>query len=231
MPSRSGDSYVCLDTETSGFSVADGHRVIEIGCVEIVDRLPTGREFHSHFNPERDIESGAYRVHGLSREFLKDKPLFAECFDELSDFISGSTLLIHNAEFDTGFLDSELSQIGKPPLAELCDGIIDTLEQARSLNPGRRNSLDALCERYHVAMSGQRHSALVDAHLLARVYLAMTRRQQDMDIACDRTAASSRWAQGLKKMGRELPVRRADAAEIEAHAGYFDEARRIRKET
>ncbi len=182
MPSRSGDRYVCLDTETSGSSMAKGHRVIEIGCVEIVGRSLGGREFHSYFNPNCDIERGAYRVHGLSREFLADKPDFADRYDDFSDFISGSILLIHNARFDTGFLDGELQRIGKPRLAELCDDIRDTLDMARSRHVRMQNSLDALCKRYGIDSSGRekRHSALVDAQLLARVYLAMTGRQHSL---------------------------------------------------
>ncbi len=231
MPSRPGDRYVCLDTETSGFAMAEGHRVIEIGCVEIVGRSPSSREFHSYFNPNCDIEPGAYRVHGLSREFLADQPEFADRFDDFSDFISGSTLLIHNAEFDAGFLDGELGRIGKSPLAELCGHIVDTLDMARSRHAGMRNSLDALCERYNIDRSGreERHSALVDAWLLARVYLAMTRRQQGMDIAAGSSASRGRWVQGLGKLGQDLPVRRAGEVEKQADAAYFDEARRLRE--
>ena len=231
MSSRSNGRLVCLDTETSGFASAEGHRVIELGCVEMIDRSLSSREFHSWFNPECGIEPGAYRVHGLSREFLADKPLFADRFDEFSDFIFGSTLLIHNAEFDISFLDSELRRIEKPTLAELCDGIIDTLELARSRHVGVRNSLDALCERYDIARGHreERHGALVDAHLLARVYLAMTRRQQGMDITADSSASSDRWTRGVKELGQGLPVRRAGESESRAHAGYFAEARRLRQ--
>ena len=231
MPPQSSGRFVCLDTETSGFAIAEGHRVIEIGCVEIADRSRSSREFHSYFNPDCDIEQGAYRVHGLSREFLADQPVFADRFDEFADFIFGSTLLIHNADFDANFLDSELRRIKKPPLAELCDGIVDTLELARSMHVGVRNSLDALCERYNINRSEREegHGALVDAQLLARVYLAMTRRQQGMDIASDNSASSGRWTQGLEQMGQGLPVRRAGVAETRAHADYFAEARRLRE--
>ena len=232
MPSEASGRFVCLDTETSGFAMAEGHRVIEIGCVEIVDRSLSGREFHSYFNPERDIEQGAYRVHGLSRGFLADKPVFADRFGEFVDFIFGSTLLIHNAEFDASFLDGELKRIKEPRLlTDLCDEIVDTLELARSKHVGVRNSLDALCERYSIDRSSreERHSALGDAQLLARVYLAMTRKQQGMDIAADSAASGGRWTHGLEQLGQGLPVRRAGVDESQAHDDYFVEARRLRE--
>ena len=167
---------IVLDTETTGLSAAQGHRIIEIGCVELVNRRLTGREWHRFINPERDIDEGAERVHGISRESLEDKPLFYEIADEFLEFIRDAELVIHNADFDVGFLDHELTlmQHAKPAIAEHAR-VLDTLTLARQMHPGQRNSLDALCKRYEVDASKRNvHGALIDADLLARVYLAMT---------------------------------------------------------
>ena len=170
---------IVLDTETTGLEVTLGHRVIEIAAVEIANRRLTRRYFHKYLNPERDIETGALEVHGLTFEFLRDKPRFREVASELLDFISGAELIIHNAPFDVCFLDNELALAGLEPIATHCPTITDTLRMARDLHPGKRNSLDALCERYQVDNSARTlHGALLDAELLAEVYLAMTRGQE-----------------------------------------------------
>lgn len=172
---------IVLDTETTGLEPDLGHRIIEIGCVELVNRRPTGRTFHHYLNPEREIEQGALEVHGITAEFLRDKPRFADIADELMDFISGAELVIHNAAFDVAFLDAELRRhaanvpafAGRLVSAEC--RILDTLALARDMHPGQRNSLDALCKRYGIDNSHRElHGALLDARILADVYLAMT---------------------------------------------------------
>ncbi len=174
---------VVLDTETTGLSAEDGHRVIEIGCVELIDRRPSGRTLHLYLTPERDIDAGALAVHGLSRERLRDEPVFAQIAERLVDFVAGAEVLIHNAPFDIGFLDAELSRLGMRALREWTASVVDTLALARQTHPGRRNSLDALCERYGIANSHRTlHGALLDAQLLADVYLAMTRGQDSLEI-------------------------------------------------
>ncbi len=175
---------VILDTETTGLSAEDGHRVIEIGCVELIDRRPSGRTLHLYLNPERDIDAGALAVHGLSRERLRDEPVFAQIAERLVDFVAGAEVLIHNAPFDIGFLDAELNRLGMRMFREWTASVVDTLALARQMHPGRRNSLDALCERYGIANSHRTlHGALLDAQLLADVYLAMTRGQDSLEIA------------------------------------------------
>lgn len=168
---------VVLDTETTGLEVSQGHRIIEIGGVEIVDRRLTGRRFHKYVDPERDIDDGAYEVHGISREFLADKPKFADVAQEFARFIEGAELIIHNAPFDVAFLDAELSRLREPlpRVASLCGAVTDSLALARHKHPGQKNSLDALCRRYDVDNSARDlHGALLDAEILADVYLAMT---------------------------------------------------------
>lgn len=172
---------VVLDTETTGLDFRLGDRVIEIGCVELLNRKLTGQRFHRYINPEREVEAGALAVHGLSNEFLQDKPRFGEIAAEFLDFIQGAELVIHNAAFDIGFLNHELALLEAPRLEETCRGVVDTLKLARELHPGRRNSLDALCERYAIDHSGRTlHGALLDAELLAEVFLAMTRGQESL---------------------------------------------------
>lgn len=166
---------IILDTETTGIGTEQGHRVIEIGCVELIDRKLTGKHYHVYINPQREIDEGAFRVHGISTEFLKDKPLFSDIVSEFLQFVGGAELIIHNAPFDVGFLNSELRHVKwKKKLEEYCD-IFDTLVFARDKHPGQRNSLDALCKRYDIDNSNrQLHGALLDAEILAFVYLAMT---------------------------------------------------------
>lgn len=175
---------IVLDTETTGLEVADGHRVIEIGAVELVDRRLTGRHFHHYVNPQRDIEEGALEVHGITAEFLADKPPFADIAREFIDFIDGAELIIHNAAFDLGFLDLEFGLLSERP-GRVMDyaRVLDTLELARELHPGQRNSLDALCKRYEIDDSARTlHGALLDAEILADVYLAMTGGQVDLGL-------------------------------------------------
>ena len=175
---------IILDTETTGLETADGHRIIEIGCVELIDRRPSRKHFHQYVNPERPIDDGAMEVHGISNEFLADKPRFAEIVDDLLAFLKGGELIIHNAPFDIGFLDYELSLLGRgDSIGDHCS-VLDTLELARDLHPGQRNSLDALCKRYDVDNSSRTlHGALLDAEILADVYLAMTGGQSDLGLS------------------------------------------------
>jgi len=182
---------IVLDTETTGLEYRHGHRIIEIGCVELVGRKPSNQRFHRYINPERQIEAGAQAVHGLTNEFLQDKPRFAEIAIEFLDFVRGADLVIHNAAFDLGFLNNELQLSGQEPLETACGTVLDTLRLARELRPGRKNSLDALCSEYAIDNSGrQLHGALLDAELLAEVYLAMTRGQENLIMDLDMAAGS-----------------------------------------
>ena len=174
---------VVLDTETTGLEAKEGHRVIEIGCIEIVGRRVTERRFHQYVNPERDSDEGALAVHGLTRHFLEDKPKFAEVVDDLLAFVKDAEVIIHNAAFDVEFLDAELGRLGRGRFADHCGKITDSLLLAREQNPGKRNSLDALCERHGVSNRHRTlHGALLDAGLLAEVFLAMTRGQDSLVI-------------------------------------------------
>ena len=173
--------YVLLDTETTGLDPAQGHRVIEVAGVELLDRRVSGVHFQRYLNPDRDSDPGALEKHGLTREFLADMPRFPEIADELLEFLRDATLIIHNAPFDVGFLDHELRLCERPPLSAVCPPPLDSLLMARELHPGKRNSLDALCERYGVDNTRRTyHGALLDAELLAEVYLAMTRGQESL---------------------------------------------------
>jgi len=174
---------VVLDTETTGLEAKDGHRIIEIGAIEIVSRRITERRFHQYVNPERECDEGALAVHGINRQFLEDKPKFCDIVDDLIAFVDGAEVIIHNAEFDVQFLDAELARIGRNRFTEYCMKIICSLRHAREQHPGKRNSLDALCERYAVSNSHRTlHGALLDAGLLADVFLAMTRGQDSLVI-------------------------------------------------
>ena len=212
---------VVLDTETTGLEWRLGDRVIEIGCVELVDRKLTGRRFHRYLNPERDIDPGAQAVHGLTAEFLADKPRFVEVADALLDFVQGAELVIHNAAFDMGFLNNELGLIERPALDSVCSGVLDSWRLAREMRPGKKNNLDALCAEYRVDNSGRElHGALLDAELLAEVYLAMTRCQESlvMDLASPPPTDSR--PRGPR---RALSVVRASADELAQHATLLDE--------
>ena len=215
---------VALDTETTGLDPALGHRVIEIGGVEILNRQITGEVFHVYLNPERDIDPGAMEVHGLTREFLEDKARFGEIAQDFLSFIAGAELIIHNAPFDVGFLNAELARLDAGDLSQHCLGVQDTLTLARELHPGQKNNLDALCKRYGVDNSGRAlHGALLDARLLAEVYLAMTRGQETLVMEHVALAAS-------RRLHRDQPVRlrvlRASPEELAAHAEYMQEMAR-----
>lgn len=212
---------IVLDTETTGLNARMGDRVIEIGCVELLSRRVTERTFHSFVNPEREIEEGAARVHGLNREFLADKPKFAAIAAEFLDYVRGAELVIHNAEFDVEFLDRELALAGFGKLSEYVAGVVDSLAMARDLHPAKKNSLDALCERYTVDNSHRTvHGALLDARLLAEVYLAMTRGQESLVMELDTPAAVAIASAGIDLS--LLIVLRASAEEAAAHERYLD---------
>ena len=184
---------VVLDTETTGLSTADDHRIIEIGCVELINRRLTGETFHQYINPERDIDAGAMEVHGITNEALVDKPKFAEIVDDFMRFVDGAELIIHNAAFDVGFLDHELSKIATETrsINTVCT-ILDTLKLARDKHPGQKNNLDALCRRYDVDNSNRElHGALLDSEILADVYLAMTGGQVSLSLAADAETTKS----------------------------------------
>ena len=215
---------IALDTETTGINTADGHRVIEIGCVEIENRRITGREYHCYLNPEREIDEGAARVHGLTLDKLRDKPLFQDVAEEFLDFIRDSELVIHNAKFDVGFLDSELSII-KHDLRSIEKHalVLDTLALAREMHPGKKNSLDALCNRYMVDRSmRQVHGALIDADLLAKVYLAMTGGQDTFDL--EEISNNDLLAKEVNVSKEQLSqiFRQANTDEIQAHEEFLD---------
>ncbi len=225
---------IVLDTETTGLSAAQGHRIIEIGCVELVNRRLTGREWHRFINPERDIDEGAERVHGISRESLEDKPYFNEIADEFLEFIQDAELVIHNADFDVGFLDHELTlmQHARPAIEQHAE-VLDTLTMARKMHPGQRNSLDALCKRYEVdASQRDLHGALIDAELLARVYLAMTGGQTALVLDAETEAGAAAAAGGqaagapVRQAGDlNLVVIEADEAESAAHESMLEKLR------
>jgi DNA polymerase-3 subunit epsilon len=215
------ERQIILDTETTGLEVNLDHRIIEIGCVELRNRRPTGNNFWKYLNPERDIDAGAQEVHGISAQFLADKPRFAEVAQVLWDYLAGAELIIHNAAFDIGFLNAEFARLGfSSKIDEVCR-ITDTLLMARQMHPGQKASLDALCKRYNVDNSGRNlHGALLDAQLLADVYLAMTGGQATLGL--DAGAASmTQDAQAIELdgMAAALPLRviRADEAEVAAH--------------
>jgi len=212
---------VVLDTETTGLSASLGDRVLEIGCIELLSRRVSDNHFHRYVNPERKSEEGALRVHGLTDEFLADKPKFAEIASAFVDYVRGAELVIHNADFDVEFLDLELARAGLGRLQDHVAGIVDTLALARELHPGRRNSLDALCERYAVDNAHRTlHGALLDARLLAEVYLAMTRGQESL--AMDLETAAEQAAVTARIDASKLAVLRASDDELRAHEAYLD---------
>ncbi|MGE5470851.1 MAG: DNA polymerase III subunit epsilon [Bacteroidota bacterium] len=209
---------VVLDTETTGLDPRSGHRIIEVACIEMVNRRLTGRHLHRYTNPEREIDEGAQAVHGISLEFLADKPKFADIADEFLEFISGAELIIHNAPFDLGFLNAELRRLDRVPVETICSGVTDTLRMAKDLHPGKRNSLDALCERYDIDNSSRTlHGALLDTELLADVFLAMTRGQNSLMIEPDAEVRPQLGADGLVRQRKPLVVRRAAPEEIADH--------------
>ena len=210
---------IVLDTETTGLSAATGDRIIEIGCVELVARKLTGNNKHFYVNPERDSHEDALKVHGISNEFLRDKPKFAEVADELMEYLQGAEIIIHNAAFDVGFLDKELELIGRPRFESYVSGVMDTLVMAKAAWPGKRNSLDALCERLGVDNSGRTlHGALLDAELLADVYINMTRGQDALLIDVQSETVSLEATPAVDLRSFEIPVLRASEQEAAAHA-------------
>jgi DNA polymerase-3 subunit epsilon len=211
---------IVLDTETTGLEAGRGHRIIEIGCVELVERRPTGRTFHRYVNPERLIDPGAVAVHGIRDEFLLDKPRFAEIVQEWLEFIRGAELLIHNAAFDVGFLDAELALCG-PQHGRVSDHatVVDTLAMARERYPGQKNTLDALCKRLGVDNTRRElHGALLDARLLAEVWLAMTAGQSALGFAQEMSPVAAAVIATPAAIPVRLRVLRADGAAMEAHA-------------
>lgn len=212
-----------LDTETTGLDFRLGDRVIEIGCVELMGRKQTQKHFHQYLNPDREVDPGAQAVHGISNEFLADKPRFHEVAAEFIEFIRGAELVIHNAAFDVGFLNNELALAGLPPLEEVCSGVLDTLKLAREMRPGKKNSLDALCNEYAIDNSGRTfHGALLDAQLLAEVYLSLTRGQESLLMELDVAPSNENlaFASGERK---PIVVLRASPEELAAHERVLQE--------
>jgi DNA polymerase-3 subunit epsilon len=214
---------VILDTETTGLRVEDGHRVIEIGAIELLNRRPSGRRFHVYLNPEREVDEGAAQVHGMTWDQLRDKPLFSAVAGDLVAFIEGAELIIHNAPFDVGFLNAELARLGLPVVSELAGGVTDTLRMARDLHPGQRNSLDALCARYGVINEHRvLHGALLDAELLSEVYLCMTRGQETLDMLVDSPSAEGGESTLLSGVKASVLAASIPEDEREAHERMLD---------
>ena len=220
---------IVLDTETTGLETTQGHRVIEIGCVEVINRRLTGQHYHQYINPQREIDQGAIEVHGITNDFLADKPLFAQVAEEFLSFVDGAELVIHNAPFDVGFINSELERLAQGQTIEAHCRIVDTLQMARSKHPGQRNSLDALCQRYGVDNSQRDlHGALLDAEILADVYLAMTGGQTTFQLGGREAGGESGVGATvaapvrLAERRQPLPVIRATAEELAAHERTLD---------
>jgi DNA polymerase-3 subunit epsilon len=214
---------VVLDTETTGLSAEQGHRILEIGCLEVVNRRLTGNTLHLYLDPEREVDEAATEVHGMRWEDLRGKPRFGEIAGRLLDFVRGAQVLIHNAAFDVSFLDAELDRIGLGPFRAICPEVLDTLLMARELHPGKRNSLDALCDRYGISNAHRKlHGALLDAELLAEVYLAMTRGQDSLEMALE---VVSDQVDGIRGSGTWPPtglrILAASALDQQAHEGLL----------
>lgn len=198
---------IVLDTETTGLEVSQDHRIIEIGAVELVNRRLTGRHFHRYINPQREVDEGAFQVHGISNDFLADKPVFVQVIDDLLEFIKGAQLVIHNAPFDVGFLNHEFAKLGGGygRIDDHCS-VVDTLAMARRLHPGQKNNLDALCKRYYVDNSQRDlHGGLLDAEILADVYLAMTGGQVDLGLKGQNDNSASANAAGIRRLAADRP--------------------------
>ena len=212
---------IFLDTETTGLYPAHGHRIIEIAAIEMVNRRPTNNHFHVYLNPEREIDPAAQEVHGITLEFLQDKPLFEAIAQEMMDFIGDAELIIHNAPFDVGFLNNELGRIGLQPIEKNCGKITDTLKMAKDSRPGQRNNLDALCRHFGIDNSKRTlHGALLDAELLAEVYMAMTRGQDSlmMDLGQTLHVDANQFESDKERV---LKVVRANETELTAHEAYI----------
>ncbi|HED18591.1 MAG TPA: DNA polymerase III subunit epsilon [Gammaproteobacteria bacterium] len=217
---------IVLDTETTGLEPQQGHRIIEIGCVEMVGRKLTGNNFHQYLQPDRDIDAGAIKVHGISNEFLADKPRFADIAEDFLRYIEEAELVIHNAPFDVGFLNSEFRQceIGKQ-VSDICT-VLDTLTMARRMHPGQKNNLDALCRRYEIDNTHRElHGALLDAEILAEVYLAMTGGQVVLQLGAGTDAADGNQEEKIRRLPANRPalrVIRADDAEVAEHKARLE---------
>jgi len=215
-----------LDTETTGLEVGQGHRIIEIGCVELINRRVTGNHWHHYINPDREVDSGAFEVHGIDNAFLADKPRFEALAEDFLDYIADAELVIHNAPFDIGFLDHELSLLQTPmaPLQERCS-VLDTLLLARQKHPGQKNSLDALCKRYEIDNSQRSlHGALLDARILADVYLAMTGGQSSLGLEPEQGTEDRRQGAEVQRIavGQPLPLWQVDEESRQANLEYIE---------
>lgn len=223
---------IVLDTETTGLEHSQGHRIIEIGCVELIGRKLTGRHYHQYINPQRDIDDGAAEVHGITQEFLQDKPVFADIAQEFLEFISGAELIIHNAPFDVGFIDQEFKLLnqGHPKVKAIC-GVIDTIVMARKKHPGQKNNLDALCKRYGVDNSQRDlHGALLDAEILADVYLLMTGGQTALRLGADEQEGAESGQINFNRVSSErrpLKVIRATDEELVAHQDTLQQLQKV----
>lgn len=216
---------IVLDTETTGIDPASGHRIIEIGCVELMDRRLTGRNFHEYINPQREVEAEAIAVHGITNEFLLDKPVFAEVAQAFKEFITGAELIIHNAAFDVGFINHEFALL-KPSLGRVEDicSVVDTLAMARAKHPGQKNNLDALCKRYGIDNSNRTlHGALLDAEILADVYLTMTGGQTSLQLYAGGDGSSGEHGEQRRAVQRQgsIPILVANEQEQEAHRQFL----------
>lgn len=218
---------IVLDTETTGLEVSEGHRIIEIGCVELIDRKLTRKHFHQYINPQRNIDEGALEVHGITSEFLRDKPVFANVWQNFLEFVEGAELVIHNAPFDMAFLNSEITRLDRSigKLEDYCQ-VVDSLDVARQKHPGQKNNLDALCKRYNVDNSQRElHGALLDAEILADVYLLMTGGQVALSLAGEEQASSVAFqpsAAAIDPNRPRLKVIKADLDELQEHEARLD---------
>jgi DNA polymerase-3 subunit epsilon len=218
---------IVLDTETTGLEPSDGHRIIEIGCVELVGRRLTGNSFHQYIQPDREIDAGAMEVHGITNEFLADKPRFSDIVDDFVRYIEGAELVIHNAPFDVGFINHELKLCKQGRQVDDLCSVLDTLTLARKMHPGQKNNLDALCRRYEIDNTHRDlHGALLDAEILADVYLAMTGGQVSLLLGAGKDESEHAVAGDvIRRLGNDrppLPVIRANAGELEAHRGRLE---------
>jgi len=221
--------HIFLDTETTGLYANQGHRIIEIAAIEIINRRLTNNSFHFYVNPDREIDPAAQEVHGITLDFLQDKPRFTEIASDFIKFVKDATLIIHNAPFDIGFINMELGLIEKPPVEEVVASIIDTLKMAKDMRPGQRNSLDALCRFYNIDNSQRSlHGALLDAQLLAEVYLAMTRGQEDLMIDFQYSGSDVIGEKNTKRP-TNLFVLKADDDELKSHEAYLNKMKGEKK--
>ena len=221
--------HIFLDTETTGLYANQGHRIIEIAAIEIVNRRPTNNSFHFYLNPDREIDPAAQEVHGITLDFLQDKPRFTEIASDFIKFIKDATLIIHNAPFDVGFINMEFGLIEKPSIEEAVANIIDTLKMAKDMRPGQRNSLDALCRFYNIDNSQRSlHGALLDAQLLAEVYLAMTRGQEDLMIDFQYNGSDVVGEKNAKRP-TNLFILKADDEELKKHEAYLSKMKGEKK--